>query len=98
MVSRRWRLAVVATALLAVGGCAQAVEQNPETEPMGNLPFSVRPHTVRLPDGRNVLCIWEGTSGQESGGGGVTCDWDHAYVGNPIPFAPVLPTEVPTTN
>lgn len=91
-------LAAVAVGLIAgglVAGCTVAVEGNPQTGATGNLPFSIRPHTVVLPDGRNVLCIWEGTSGQESGGGGVSCDWDRAYYGKPDILIPVVPTNVP---
>jgi hypothetical protein len=34
-------------------------------------PGSVQPHTVDLPDGRSVLCVWE----KQGYGGGVSCDW-----------------------
>ena len=42
------------------------------TDSRGNeRPGNVAPHYVDLPDGRTVLCVWEG-SGY---GGGLSCDW-----------------------
>lgn len=34
----------------------------------------IRTNVVDLPDGRHVLCVYEG----KGYGGGPSCDWDHA--------------------
>lgn len=40
----------------------------------GPLPESIKTHTVNLPDGRNVLCVFE----KDGYGGGLSCDWSNA--------------------
>ncbi|QBJ00249.1 hypothetical protein SEA_PHARAOH_61 [Mycobacterium phage Pharaoh] len=38
---------------------------------------SANPHYVNLPDGRKVLCVYEGNA-NDGRSGGPSCDWDHA--------------------
>lgn len=67
------RRAVAVLAVLAavsVAGCTQDAAGNKKL----GLGRDVIPHYVKLPDGGQVLCIWE------SGGysGGLSCDWQGA--------------------
>ena len=39
-------------------------------------PSRIQPHTVGLPDGRKVLCVYEYDS--FTAGSGLSCDWEHA--------------------
>jgi ABC-type glycerol-3-phosphate transport system substrate-binding protein len=60
-------------ALIATAALAAACGDN-SAGGDGPLPDSIKPHTVNLPDGRNVLCVFE-SNGYP---GGLSCDWSNA--------------------
>ncbi|AXC35812.1 membrane protein [Mycobacterium phage Beezoo] len=45
-----------------------------DQETGNDIPSWIAPHTVNLPDGRKVLCVWE----KDGYGGGLSCDWSRA--------------------
>lgn len=60
--------------ILTLAGCAPVEGDATQPHSDHNYPEIVWPHTVTLPDGRHVLCVFE-----KSGyGGGVSCDWVNA--------------------
>lgn len=67
-----------ATALISAcddGGNAQTY--TPQGQPDQSAVIGlVRPHYVDLPDGRQVLCVYE--EANNSSGGGPSCDWQNA--------------------
>lgn len=62
---RVWKSAVAAVGAVLVAGCGGVDSQGNET------PGHVRPHYVSLPDGSEVLCVFE----KAGYGGGLSCDW-----------------------
>ncbi|NKR32247.1 hypothetical protein GS504_15815 [Rhodococcus hoagii] len=71
MTPRRKRVAaavLAAGALVGLTACAGTDAQGNDT------PSLVWPHTVALPDGRTVLCVFE----KFDYGGGTSCDWVNA--------------------
>ncbi|MET4614084.1 hypothetical protein ABIC28_005097 [Rhodococcus sp. PvR044] len=74
-------LAIAAAALLTTSACSAvygdpAREEGPKViEVRGDAPPIVSAHTVTLPDGAQVLCIWEANNALQQSGGGVSCDW-----------------------
>lgn len=69
----------IATAAALMSGCGEegnARTYTPQGEPEQSPAIGfVRPHYVDLPDGRQVLCVYEASS---SSGGGPSCDWQNA--------------------
>ncbi|UVD40927.1 hypothetical protein [Mycobacterium phage Kashi_VT1] len=62
-------IALAAAGAILLAGCAGT---DPAT---GNdIPDWIAPHTVDLPDGRKVLCVWE----KFDYAGGLSCDWSRA--------------------
>lgn len=56
------------TVALSLSACGQD-GFNPEFKVDG-----ARPQTVKLDDGRSVICVWE----MHGNAGGLSCDWEHA--------------------
>lgn len=74
----RFIIALTLTIALLMTGCSEP-ESATTIDPQGN-PNSigtVRVHYVDLPDGRQVLCVYE-VINANWGGGGVSCDWQGA--------------------
>ena len=70
-------IASAAAVISACGDLGNAQTYTPQGEPdQSSVIGFVRPHYVDLPDGRQVLCVYEASSG--SGGGGPSCDWQNA--------------------
>lgn len=61
-------LAAAMASVAVLTGCSSGFE-SADNAPSRNV------HTVELPDGRSVLCIFEKNG---YGGGGLSCDWDNA--------------------
>ncbi|AEK08029.1 hypothetical protein ANAYA_70 [Mycobacterium phage Anaya] len=60
---------VVVILALTLTGCSGTDQETGNT-----VPSWIAPHSVDLPDGRRVLCVWE----KDGYGGGLSCDWGRA--------------------
>lgn len=69
-------IAASAALMSACGDFGNAQTYTPQGEPDGTVIQLVRPHYVDLPDGRQVLCVYE--AAYSSNGGGPSCDWPNA--------------------
>lgn len=69
-------IAVVAVMSIGLTGCSafSGADGNTAQPDGGRHPETVWPHTVILPDGRHVLCVFE----KQGYGGGLSCDWSNA--------------------
>lgn len=72
------RKLILALAILAalLTGCAAETQPGGDIQP-SNKAVSVNVHTVPLPDGRKVVCIYEGNA-NDGRSGGPSCDWSNA--------------------
>ncbi|WP_326600528.1 hypothetical protein [Rhodococcus sp. PD04] len=69
---RKIFVAVLVLVAFLLAGCGASFDDGAGNE----TPGWIKPHYVNLPDGRVVLCVWEGDA--INGGGGVSCDWTNA--------------------
>lgn len=69
---KRKAIATVALSVLLLTGCSSvAPGQSSENAQEFDV---IYPHTVNLPDGRHVLCVFE----KRGYAGGTSCDWGNA--------------------